>query len=65
METKHSEGAGELRKIGRSCCGYICRKVWTSGECVTLLDGLCEEVPYPTTDEGGRDHQDLEGQESH
>eukprot|EP00975_Prorocentrum_lima_P013042 2768575-Prorocentrum_lima.AAC.1 len=65
MEAEHPEGTGELRKIRRSRCGYICIKVWKSGECVTLQNGLCEKVPYSTTDEGTRSHQDLESQESH
>eukprot|EP00975_Prorocentrum_lima_P070124 12930211-Prorocentrum_lima.AAC.1 len=65
MEAEHPEGAGELLEIRRSSCGYICRKVWTSGECATPQNGLCEKVPYSATNEGNRSNQDLEGQESH
>eukprot|EP00975_Prorocentrum_lima_P023080 4857146-Prorocentrum_lima.AAC.1 len=45
METKHPDGAGTLRKIGRSRRCYTCRKVCKSGECITLQDGLREKNP--------------------
>eukprot|EP00975_Prorocentrum_lima_P034925 7340097-Prorocentrum_lima.AAC.1 len=62
MEAKQPEGIGELQNIGRSSCCYPCRTAWKTGECITPQNGLCEEVPYCTTDEGGRNNQDQEGQ---
>eukprot|EP00975_Prorocentrum_lima_P048921 10233032-Prorocentrum_lima.AAC.1 len=64
MEAKHPEGIGELRKIGRSRCCYSSRTGWKTGEYITLQNGLCEEVPHSTADEGEWDNQDLEGKES-
>eukprot|EP00975_Prorocentrum_lima_P066769 12911087-Prorocentrum_lima.AAC.1 len=65
MEAKHPEGAGELRHLRISRCGYTCRTVWKQREQFTLQDGLCEKVPHSSADEGVGDQQDLEGQESH
>eukprot|EP00975_Prorocentrum_lima_P022503 4734865-Prorocentrum_lima.AAC.1 len=64
METKYPERVGELRKIGRSRCCYTCREVWKSGECITLQDSLCEKAPYSTNNEGDKNNQDKENQES-
>eukprot|EP00975_Prorocentrum_lima_P064513 12898045-Prorocentrum_lima.AAC.1 len=64
MEAEHPEIIGELRDIGRSPCCYPCRKVWKSGECITLQGCHCEKVPHSIPNERDRHNQDLEGQES-